>query len=272
MTLIGNNDKISLDLGVGASFNLASKENLTQTLDGYAVFSLAFIDDIVVEDSNKADNIEKTNVTKRGSNYIVIQPSYSFKYKGDERLTVAFNVSANMSWINQTSKQTISSLNTDSAVTSYENSSKKIKNFTSNFMFIPFAKIAIAYDVIPSKLTFNASTSVLLPELVYTWNTSKTTESSVTVVDGNETDKGSSSSKSSTFTVQGYSENCTMNFASGFTYNLSKNLTFDATWNIVGDLFTNTLNSSLTTGNTNIMNNLNKILVHNVSLGITFKM
>jgi hypothetical protein len=146
-----------------------------------------------------------------------------------------------------------------------------MKYFQSNFYFYPYASLAIAYDVIPSKLTFNASTWVALPKLTYTWKTTKGTGDSKTVVNGNNAEEGSSTSKDSSFTVTGFDTTCTMNFASGFTYNLSKNLTFDATWNIVGDLFNSKLNSTLETG-ADLLTTLNKVLVHDLSLGITFKM
>lgn len=267
-----NDDTIAVTIGGGASFNLKAKENLSQKVAVDTGFVLNFIEDDVVEDPNKDDKVEVINVTKYNYNSIFVKPTYSFKYDGDERLTVGFNAYANMVWNNSTTKYITGSRNTDNEATRYTNSESENKNFSSVFKLTPYASLAIAYDVIPSKLTFNASTKVSLPTLNYTWTTTKTTTNSVTVADSKETNKTSGTDKSSTFTLTGVSVPCTMNFNSGFTYNLSKNLTFDATWNIVGDLFTNTLNSSLTTGNTNIMNNLNKILVHNVSLGITFKM
>ena len=267
-----DNDTIALTIGGGASFNLKSKENLSQKVAVDTDLILNFIEDDVVEDDDTEDKIEKINVTKYNKNSIYVKPSYSFKYKGDEKLTVGFIAYAHMVWNNSTEKNVTSSRNTDSEATYYTNSESERKVFSSEFTLTPAAALAMAYDVIPSKLTFNASTTVALPSLRYELNTNKYTSKTEAVNDmgsGN----GSSSNKSSSFEVKGASKSLEMILASGFTYNLSKNLTFDATWNIVGDLFNSTLNSKLPEGNdTNIMNTLNQVLVHNVSLGISFKM
>ena len=271
-----DNDTIAVTIGGGASFDLAAKENLTQKFAVNASGILNFIEDDVVEDDDTEDKIEKINVTKYNKNSISVKPSYSFKYKGDEKLTVGFIAYANMVWNNSTEKNLTSSRNTDSEATSYTNSESETKDFTSEFKLSPYATLAIAYDVIPSKLTFNASTTVVLPTLEYKLITEKAT-SKVSQVEEQMgvkvTTDTNATGKSSEFTVEGTSVKCAMNFASGFTYNLSKNLTFDATWNIVSDLFNPDLSSNLTGGDDkNIMNTLNKVLVHNVSLGITFKM
>lgn len=267
-----NGDKISFTLALGTSFDLAEKENLTQKVAVGTSFRMSFIDDNVVEDDDKEDKIEKTNITEKGENYISIRPSYSFNYKGDERLTVAFKTHANISFTNTTEKHTTSTINNDTEVTDYTDETIVEKNFNSHFVLSPYATLAIAYDVIPSKLTFKAASQIRLPYLVYDLTTSEKTVNTKDVMGDIYTANEDEKTKTSTFDVKGYSMPCSMVFGSGFTYNLSKNLTFDATWNIVSNLFNSTLTSQLSEGETDLMNTLNKVLVHNVSLGITFKM
>lgn len=80
-----------------------------------------------------------------------------------------------------------------------------------------------------------------------------------------------SNAKTTTTTTRWHGDNASVTLSSGFEFKPVKNLSFDCRWNILADLFDNTLSTQLTEGDNNFWNTVNNLLVHNITVQISYK-
>lgn len=237
-----NNDQFSLRIGLGSSFDLPTTETLKHSAMIDSEFTFGFFKPY------KSDNANSTS--KYGAYSISFTPSYKLAYTGFERLSLGLNAEATLYWVHSYAKTIENTIvGTD-----------EIKTGTGGLFLDSNLSLALAYDIIPSKLVFRTGAYIYMPGFSLGINYKK--------INGD-----SGTSKTNKVLWEGYSAPMYMNLNSGFTFNLTPTLTFDAQWDIVGDLFYGDLTSNLSTGNgTSILNTLNQIFVHQLRLAISFKM
>lgn len=80
-----------------------------------------------------------------------------------------------------------------------------------------------------------------------------------------------SNAKTTTTTTRWHGDDASVTLSSGFEFKPVKNLSFDCSWNILADLFDDTLSTQLTEGNSNFWNTVNNLLVHNITVQISYK-
>ncbi|SEP72742.1 hypothetical protein SAMN04487977_101237 [Treponema bryantii] len=110
----------------------------------------------------------------------------------------------------------------------------------------------IQYDTL-KKVVFNAGIAFIVPwfNLVHTEKTDYS--STITKWDG---------------------EDARVSFTTGFQFNPIKNLSFDCNWNILEAVFGNNFTTTFTEGDAEtdvFWKNLNKLLVHNISIQVSYK-
>ena len=115
----------------------------------------------------------------------------------------------------------------------------------------PYFNLALQYKAVPDKFTINAGASVAMPN--WSFVNEKT-------------------GSTSTSTNSGTSSSGEVSLSSGFSAVLAKTVTFDCNYNVLGDLLSSSLHNKWATGSdTSILNNLNLIFFHYLSMNISVK-
>jgi len=250
-----DNDSTLLMFGLGSSMDLPSKGGFSHNVSLGTDFVFGFFKPY---ETDFDDDNDKTSMTvKYGAFGLNLAPAYGFNYTGSDKLAIGLNVGANILWGHASAK-------VSHATDSYTTNSK---NGVGVLALTPSLAVALTYDVIPSKLSLKAAAKIGMPELGMDTTSSK---SNSTVKFGDTENTLSTNEKETSW--YGFSSDCYLDLNSGFTFNLTESLSFDATWNIVGKLFNGELGTTLSEGSVNLWSTLNKVLIHNVTLAISFKL
>lgn len=234
--LISDTSYTNLIVNGGTAITFEPKDNITQKL---------YLD---AETTWKFFTITETPGVKtegRVDNRLKFTPAYSFQYK-TERVTAKLKagIPVDFNFFSTASKV---------------GGTEQTQTNTFDLIFTPTLNAGVSYAVKPGKVDLNAGVSMEMFQFGWRFGIIKVpanSKSNTNFADFqiNDTNGGS------------------IRWTSGFTCYFGKHFTLDANYNILNNLLNN-FSTNLTEGDgTSIFNTLNKVLVHNFSFIVTYKL
>lgn len=184
---------------------------------------------------------------------LLLSPSYELTYPASKTLTMKFGVRSPINLTTGVDSKKYNVGGTEVYNTSCES------NFDLNTQASFTA--AMVYQWKPN-LSLNAGVGIYAPEVGISSSVTKTVNSTT----GELTHKGSTTK----FTLDDTDAYCS--WGSGFTFTPAKGIVLDGSYRILANIFGNDFTTDFAQGNgTNLWNNLNKLIIHNIAIELSVK-